>query len=237
MRKFLLITTCCAALSALTAMGASQPAIAQQTDQQKHETTSPEHPATKASTETKKNDTAAKPDTMNNEKRATQDKTEKNDKEKTGQAGSKEAKPKSQTGEAQEKSKNEMHSKDNAQDNKDATHTTATGTSNRDGANQGRELDERQASDLRQRLQKEGRGAETTVNFDVRIGVNVPDSVNLQILPAEVVVEYPQFRGYDFVMVQDQIIIVDPQSRGVVEVVGGPTAMRAAAVTPCSTTQ
>jgi hypothetical protein len=235
MRKSLLITTCFAALSALTAIGASQTAIAQQTDQQKHETSGSEHPAVKGSTETKTPDTAAKPDAMSKEKRAMQDKTEKTDKEKTGQAGSKDAKPEGQAGEAQEKSKNEMRSKENAQDDKDATHTT--GTANRDGAKQGRELDERQASDLRQRLQKEGRGAETTVNFDVRIGVNVPETVILQELPAEVVVEYPQFRGYDFVMVQDQIIIVDPQSRGVVEVVGGPPAMRAAAVNPCSTTQ
>jgi len=235
MRKFLLITTCCAALSALTAVDASQTAIAQQTDQQKHETSGSEHPATKASIETKKPDTAAKPDTMNKERRATQDKTEPNDKTKTGQADSKEAKPEGQTGEAQEKPKKEMHSNGSAPGNKDTTHATAT--SNRDGASQGRELDERQASDLRQRLQKDGRGAETSVNFDVRIGVNVPESVNLRELPAEVVVVYPQFRGYDFVMVQDQIIIVDPQSRGVVEVVGGPPAMRAAAVNPCSTTQ
>jgi hypothetical protein len=37
--------------------------------------------------------------------------------------------------------------------------------------------------------------------------------------------------------IQDQIIIVDPQSCGVVEVVGGPPLMTAAAENRCSTTQ
>jgi hypothetical protein len=71
----------------------------------------------------------------------------------------------------------------------------------------------------------------------VRVGVDVPQAVTLETLPADIVAEYPEFRGYDYVVVQDQIVIVDPQTREVAEVVGEPPTTRAAAVNPCSTNQ
>jgi len=255
MRKLFLMTTCCAALSALTAMGASQVALAQ-ADQQKHETTGSERPAAKASTETQKRDTVAKPDAMNDEKRAAQDKTEQRDKsaqDKTEQRDKaamdkteqhdKAAQGKTEQRDKAAQDKTEQHDKaaqdkteqrdKSAQERTDQRDKTKTG----EAMARGRELDERQVSDFRDRLRREGRVAETNVNFEVRIGVNVPEAVTLAVLPTDIVAEYPQFSGYDYVMAQDQIIIVDPQSRAVVQVVGGPPTMRAAAVNPCSTTQ
>jgi hypothetical protein len=256
MRKFFLITTSCAALSALTAMGASQAALAQ-AEQQKHETSGSERPAVKASTETQKRETAAKPDAMSDEKRAAQDKTEQRDKsaqDKTEQRD-KAAMDKTETRDKAAQEKTEQHDKaaqdktetrdKAAQERTEQRDKTKTGeaqekndsTRTTEASSRGRELDERQVSDFRQRLQKDGRVTETNINFDVRIGVNVPESVTLAVLPTDIVAEYPQFSGYDYVMAQDQIIIVDPQSRAVVQVVGGPPTMRAAAVNPCSTTQ
>jgi hypothetical protein len=103
----------------------------------------------------------------------------------------------------------------------------------RNEATGGRErgqLDQRRASDLRGRLEKHGARTSASVNFNARIGAPVPETVQLQQLPSEIVVDYPQFRGYDYVMVGDEIVIVDPGSRGVVQVVGG-TEGRAAAET------
>ena len=82
-------------------------------------------------------------------------------------------------------------------------------------------LDARQAVTLRERLSKRA-GAETvSVGINARIGTPLPETVRLQEMPSEIIAEYPQFRGYDFVMVRDQIVIVDPRSREVAQIVGG----------------
>jgi len=54
------------------------------------------------------------------------------------------------------------------------------------------------------------------VNFSVSVGTVVPRDVRLQPLPADVVELVPQYRGYDFVLVKDEIVIVEPSSYKIV---------------------
>ncbi|MCG2644735.1 DUF1236 domain-containing protein [Bradyrhizobium sp. WYCCWR 12678] len=56
----------------------------------------------------------------------------------------------------------------------------------------------------------------TSVNFSVSVGTVVPRDVRLQQLPADVVEIVPQYRGYDFVIVKDEIVIVEPSSYKIV---------------------
>lgn len=63
--------------------------------------------------------------------------------------------------------------------------------------------------------------------MSVRAGVAVPGTVRLRPVPEEIVSVYPQFRGYEFAMVRDEVVIVDPKTREVVEVVGRGNAARA----------
>jgi hypothetical protein len=56
----------------------------------------------------------------------------------------------------------------------------------------------------------------SNVNFSLRFGTAVPASVRLERLPTEVVEILPQYRGYDFVLVSDQIVIIDPSTRQIV---------------------
>ncbi|MBR0989808.1 DUF1236 domain-containing protein [Bradyrhizobium japonicum] len=56
----------------------------------------------------------------------------------------------------------------------------------------------------------------TNVNFSVSIGTAIPRDVRLQQLPADVVEIVPQYRGYNFVLVRDEIVIVDPSSYQIV---------------------
>lgn len=84
-------------------------------------------------------------------------------------------------------------------------------------------MDAQQASDFRSRLEKHGEMTRSSVNFNVSVGVAVPETVRLEPIPTDIIAEYPEFRGYDVVMVQDEIVIVDPHTRQVVEVVGGST--------------
>jgi hypothetical protein len=56
------------------------------------------------------------------------------------------------------------------------------------------------------------------VNFSISIGTRVPRDVSFHPLPAEVVTVYPEWRGYEFFLVRDQIIVVDPRTFEIVAV-------------------
>jgi hypothetical protein len=56
------------------------------------------------------------------------------------------------------------------------------------------------------------------VNFDIRVGAAVPRSVHLTTLPPEVIEVYPAWRGYEFILVADEIVIIDPNTLHVVAV-------------------
>jgi hypothetical protein len=65
------------------------------------------------------------------------------------------------------------------------------------------------------------------VNFSVSVGTVVPRDVHLQTVPAEIVEIVPQYRGYSFFAVRDEIVIVDPATYKIVTVLprsGGGTA-------------
>ena len=67
----------------------------------------------------------------------------------------------------------------------------------------------------------------TNVNFSVSVGAAIPRDVRLHPLPADIVEVVPQYRGYNFVAVRDEIVIVDPATYKIVTVLprsGGSTA-------------
>jgi hypothetical protein len=59
----------------------------------------------------------------------------------------------------------------------------------------------------------------THVDFDIRAGVRVPRTVSFHPLPAEVVTLYPEWRGYEYFLVNDQIIVVNPRTLEIVDVI------------------
>jgi hypothetical protein len=67
----------------------------------------------------------------------------------------------------------------------------------------------------------------TNVNFSLSVGTAVPRDVRLQTLPADVVEVVPQYSGYSFFVVRDEIVIVEPSTSKIVTVLprsGGNTA-------------
>ncbi len=56
------------------------------------------------------------------------------------------------------------------------------------------------------------------LNISVRVGASVPASVHFYPLPQEVVVIYPEWRGYDYILVGDQIVVVDPRTHEIVAI-------------------
>lgn len=73
------------------------------------------------------------------------------------------------------------------------------------------------------------------VNFSLSVGTAVPRDVRLQPLPAEVVEIVPQYRGYNFVLVKDEIVIVEPSSYKIVAVL--PYSGRSTAAAPAPAEQ
>jgi hypothetical protein len=59
----------------------------------------------------------------------------------------------------------------------------------------------------------------TNVNFSISVGTRVPRDVSFHPLPAEIVTVYPDWRGYEFILVHDQIVVIDPNSLEIVAVI------------------
>ncbi|MGB8633081.1 MAG: DUF1236 domain-containing protein [Xanthobacteraceae bacterium] len=57
------------------------------------------------------------------------------------------------------------------------------------------------------------------VNFDVRVGTKIPRSVHIAALPDDIVRVVPEYRGYHYVLVRDEILIVDPSTLEIIAVI------------------
>lgn len=73
----------------------------------------------------------------------------------------------------------------------------------------------------------------THVNFSVSVGTAVPRTLELRPVPTTIVEIVPQYRGYDFFLVRDEIVIVEPRSHRIVDVIerSGPSRTRAETTT------
>jgi Protein of unknown function (DUF1236) len=56
----------------------------------------------------------------------------------------------------------------------------------------------------------------TNVNFSISIGTSVPETVRARRLPDEIVVIVPEYRGYDYFVVEEEIVIIEPRTRKIV---------------------
>ncbi len=59
----------------------------------------------------------------------------------------------------------------------------------------------------------------TNVNFSVSVGTRIPHDVAFHPLPADVVTIYPEWRGYNFILVRDEIVVIDPSTFEIVEII------------------
>lgn len=69
------------------------------------------------------------------------------------------------------------------------------------------------------------------VNFAINVGTVVPSSIRFYPVTRAMIDVYPQFRGYHFMVVNEEIVIVEPRSRKIVQVIphqggGGQATLR-----------
>lgn len=58
--------------------------------------------------------------------------------------------------------------------------------------------------------------AVTNVNFNVSVGARVPASVHFYPVPASVIAIYPEWRGYEFILVGGRYVIVAPETHEII---------------------
>lgn len=66
---------------------------------------------------------------------------------------------------------------------------------------------------------KQQKVAPAKLDVPVRVGTRVPDSVHFFPLPVEVIVVYPEWRGYDYILVGDEILVIDPRTHQIVAII------------------
>lgn len=65
--------------------------------------------------------------------------------------------------------------------------------------------------------------------YQGQLGSKVPDSMSAQTLPDDVADQVPQTKGYYFVKLPDRVLLLDPDTKTVVEIVAGPETTGAGA--------
>ncbi len=61
----------------------------------------------------------------------------------------------------------------------------------------------------------------TNVNFNISIGTTVPAGVRYHPMPSHIVEIYPEWRGYDFILVRGQYIVLRPHTHEIVYIIEG----------------
>jgi hypothetical protein len=61
----------------------------------------------------------------------------------------------------------------------------------------------------------------TNVNFNISIGTAVPSTVRYYPLPSRIVEIYPEWRGYDFILVRGKYIILRPRTHEIIYIIEG----------------
>ena len=67
-------------------------------------------------------------------------------------------------------------------------------------------------------LQSGPKVSRSSINFNISVGTVVPRSVHFVTVPTTIVEVYPEYRGFEYFVVDEQVIILDPHSLKIVAV-------------------
>jgi hypothetical protein len=138
--------------------------------------------------------------------------------------GGKAAQDKSASENGMKGNRNAAESKDldskapNAKSASDAKTDSKAGTTTGQAGAGAKQLTSEQRTTVRTSISKQGIKPVTNVNFSISVGTRVPRGVGFHPLPVEIVNIYPDYRGYEFILVGDQIVVVNPRTLEIVAV-------------------
>ena len=105
-------------------------------------------------------------------------------------------------------------SKDSASDKKSGRESTGQGAAGRGGGSITTEQRTRITTTIRQSNVR----PVTNLNVNIRVGAAIPRTVTLNPLPSAVIEVYPDWRGYRFILVGNDILVIDPDTYEIVAV-------------------
>ncbi|WP_456621201.1 MULTISPECIES: DUF1236 domain-containing protein [unclassified Bradyrhizobium] len=86
-------------------------------------------------------------------------------------------------------------------------------------AGAGAKLSTEQRTQITSVIREERVAPVTNVNFAISVGTRVPrEGIELHALPSRVVTIYPEWRSYRYVLVREQIVIIDPNTYEIVAI-------------------
>ena len=86
-------------------------------------------------------------------------------------------------------------------------------------AGAGAKISTEQRSQIRTVIKQQNVKPTTNINFSISIGTRVPRSgVSFYPLPTQIISIYPDWRGYEYFLVNDEIIVVNPRTLEIVAV-------------------
>ncbi|MGU3540670.1 DUF1236 domain-containing protein, partial [Methylobacterium sp. A54F] len=80
-------------------------------------------------------------------------------------------------------------------------------------------LDTRQRTEFRQSITSSSVTRVSNVNFNIAVGTAIPRSITLHTLPPAIISLVPAYRGYRFILVRDDILIIDPDTYEIIDVI------------------
>jgi hypothetical protein len=108
--------------------------------------------------------------------------------------------------------------------------SAGTGRSGRGEVSLSSEQRERVSTRFASRIDSMNVRSVSRSQVSVSIGATIPSSVRLYPVPSDVIAIYPRFRGHQFVLVEDEIVILEPRTRRIVATIprsgGGAVASR-----------
>jgi hypothetical protein len=81
------------------------------------------------------------------------------------------------------------------------------------------ELSPAQRTTVYRTITRETRTIDAQPGFDVTVGARVPRSVEIHTMPETVITEVPVVKRYRYMVVNNQVVLVDPDTSEVVEII------------------
>ena len=115
------------------------------------------------------------------------------------------------------KAASDRHERDENRESAGADRTRGhSETADRDRGDKRVSLDSTKRSRISETIRNEHVENLRDVDFDIRVGGVVPDHHRFNRLPAEIVEMVPEYRGYDYLVANNEIVIVEPGTRKIV---------------------
>lgn len=150
---------------------------------------------------------------QNGDQKGDRPKRAQDDRNQRDQKGAQDQRDNNRENRAQDKA-DRKDSKDSASDRKSGRESTGQGAAGRSGGSITTEQRTRITTTIRQGNVR----PVTNLNVNIRVGSAIPRTVTLNPLPSSVIEIYPDWRGYRFILVGDDILVIDPDTYEIVAV-------------------